>query len=347
MKRLLVATVVLFAIPFSWHLYLIHDVDDRIRELNSDPSRRGTGVDIKVNPITNLITTTITLPPQLANDENPFSALGVSLAQGMLETFGPGILEREINSIARESYDLYAIILPYRVLVRTVRPSLDTLRKWEITHKQEEERKRELEAAQQREMDSYISQYISLENLRVAPGESYGETVKGIFGTLVNKGPKTLNKVRFRVYFLDSGGNEIGEEDYTPVLVTDYPIGDNTPLRPNYRKDFGYDIEKYAPSGWEGSIKVKIVEIEFGDPSTDQLEATSNPKPSPLVDGVFVKVVVDKAYGYQSPDLTLDPVISFEKNTFLVVADKKDEWIKVKTVYGSCWIPASNVKIIK
>ena len=66
-----------------------------------------------------------------------------------------------------------------------------------------------------------------------------------------------------RIYFLDSAGRRIGEKEFSPVLVTDFSIGDNTPLRPGYRKDFGYNLEDYAPSGWSKRVEVEIIDIEF------------------------------------------------------------------------------------
>jgi hypothetical protein len=55
--------------------------------------------------------------------------------------------------------------------------------------------------------------------------------------------------VTVRVYFLDGSGRRIGEKEFSPVLVTEFSFDDNTPLRPGYRKDFGYNVEDDAPSG--------------------------------------------------------------------------------------------------
>jgi hypothetical protein len=84
-----------------------------------------------------------------------------------------------------------------------------------------------------------------------------------VFGTIVNSGPKSLREVTVRIYFLDRIGRRIGEKDVFPVLVTEFSIGDNTPLRPGSRKDFGYNVQDYAPSGWSKRIEAEIVDLEL------------------------------------------------------------------------------------
>ena len=89
--------------------------------------------------------------------------------------------------------------------------------------------------------------------------------VKGVFGTVVNQGDRTLNQVEVTVYFLDQEGNVVGEEDYYPVLVTQYSIGDNKPLKPNYVEDFGYSGGDDAPSTWAGRARAEITDIAFAE----------------------------------------------------------------------------------
>jgi len=87
-----------------------------------------------------------------------------------------------------------------------------------------------------------------------------------VFGTIVNKGNRTLNRVELTVYFLDQNGVVVGEEDFYPVLVTKFSLsGDNKPLKPNYVKDFGYTVEVSAPSTWSKKVKAKITNIEFAE----------------------------------------------------------------------------------
>lgn len=112
------------------------------------------------------------------------------------------------------------------------------------------------------EKQDYIKQ-VELRNFKVGIGEKYGQRKKGVFGTIINQGDRTLNKVKITVYFLDKSGTIIGEKDFYPILVTKYSSGDNKPLKPNYVKDFGYSIEDAAPSLWGGKVKRKISDIEF------------------------------------------------------------------------------------
>jgi hypothetical protein len=91
--------------------------------------------------------------------------------------------------------------------------------------------------------------------------------VPGVDFKIQNNGNRTLNKVTVRVVFYDAGGNAISEEEYTPVLVSEYSIGDNTPLRPHYiwqqESDKFYEA-KNVPSEWaEGKASATVTEIEF------------------------------------------------------------------------------------
>lgn len=86
--------------------------------------------------------------------------------------------------------------------------------------------------------------------------------------SLKNSGDRSLDKVKVIVYFQDKDGNTIFEEDYHPVLVSEYSFGgDNKPLKPGYvkemEKDKYYTLES-ALSDWkEGKAIAKIVDIEF------------------------------------------------------------------------------------
>ncbi len=94
------------------------------------------------------------------------------------------------------------------------------------------------------------------------------EKVPGVEFKLKNKGDRTLKEVEVTVYFKDVNGTVITEEDYHPILVTNYSFtGDNKPLKPNYvwqmeRGKF-YKADS-VPSEWkEGAVSAKITNIEF------------------------------------------------------------------------------------
>ena len=115
------------------------------------------------------------------------------------------------------------------------------------------------------EKQAYIKN-VALKDFKVSEGKKYGfgKAVPGVFGTIVNNGNRALKKVEITVYFLNDKGSVIGEEDFHPVLVSEYSYGgDNKPLKPNYVKDFGYSVEDYAPSSWSKKAKAKITDIEF------------------------------------------------------------------------------------
>ena len=127
------------------------------------------------------------------------------------------------------------------------------------------ETRKEIEALEEKQ--AYIKNVV-LKGFKVSEGTKYGfgEPESGVFGTIVNKGNRSLTKVEITVYFLDENGTVIGEEYFHPVLVTEYSFGnDNKPLKPNYVKDFGYSVEDSAPSSWSRKVRAKITNIEFGE----------------------------------------------------------------------------------
>jgi len=78
---------------------------------------------------------------------------------------------------------------------------------------------------------------------------------------------RTLSKVEVTVYFKNEEGTIIFEEDFNPVLVSEYSFTDNKPLKPNYiwqpGKSQYYTIEE-VPDEWQvGSAIAKITDIEF------------------------------------------------------------------------------------
>ena len=110
--------------------------------------------------------------------------------------------------------------------------------------------------------EEYIRNDLLLENIRIE--EKYEN--RRIKGVVKNNGNKILNEVEIIVYFLDEEGNPMGEENYYPVLVTEYSfLNDNKPLKPNYVKDFEYIIENDAPPEWSGKIEVEIINIDFAE----------------------------------------------------------------------------------
>lgn len=92
--------------------------------------------------------------------------------------------------------------------------------------------------------------------------------VPGVEFKIRNRGDKSLDTVKVVVYFKDAQGTTIAEEDFTPVLVSEYNFsGDNKPLKPGYiwQLEKGkFYTAKSVPSEWkEGAAEAKIVRIKF------------------------------------------------------------------------------------
>lgn len=92
--------------------------------------------------------------------------------------------------------------------------------------------------------------------------------VPGVEFKIRNRGDRSLDTVKVVVYFKDGQGATIAEEDFTPVLVSEYNFsGDNKPLKPGYiwQLEKGkFYTAKSVPSEWkEGSAEAKIVHIKF------------------------------------------------------------------------------------
>lgn len=276
-RRVLLGFVLIIGLLFAWHLYLSFGLSNQVRSLQSASSEAHPELSVSVNPLTNLVSLTIALPPDL-DEDNPFAALGAALGKAMIQAIGPGVIERELNTRAREQYDFYAVLVPYRVRISTEPASAEAVarareeREKAVARMRKEREKRrtdeakakaKAEAERIRAIRAYVSSNLSLERVRVAAGERFGRTVDGVFGTIVNNGAASLRTVTVRVYFLDKAGRRIGEKDFSPVLISKFSIGENTPLHPGYRRDFGYSVEDDAPSGWAKRIEAEIVDIEF------------------------------------------------------------------------------------
>jgi hypothetical protein len=117
---------------------------------------------------------------------------------------------------------------------------------------------------------AYIRQHLRVYDLGARYFDSVLDgRVPGVRFKIKNNGNRTLNRVTVRVVFLDAQGNPIAEEEYNPVLVSQYSIGeDNSPLRPNYIWQQASDrflTASNVPTEWHaGSARATITDIEFG-----------------------------------------------------------------------------------
>jgi hypothetical protein len=127
------------------------------------------------------------------------------------------------------------------------------------------------ESAEKAERTAYIAEHLELYDFEAKQIESVlnGE-MPGVLFKLRNTGDRTLNRVEVTVYFKDAHGTIIAEEDFLPVLVSDYSFsGDNKPLKPGYvwQMERGkFYSAKSVPSEWEeGNAEAKVTDVEFAD----------------------------------------------------------------------------------
>ena len=82
-----------------------------------------------------------------------------------------------------------------------------------------------------------------------------------------NNGDRSLDEVKVTVKFKDVNGTVIHDENYFPVLVSDFTMGEPKPLKAGYiwQMEKGkFYAAKSVPSEWqEGSVETKISDITF------------------------------------------------------------------------------------
>lgn len=85
------------------------------------------------------------------------------------------------------------------------------------------------------------------------------------FGEIKNKGDRSLKRVEVTTYCLDKDDKVVLEKDSSAVLVSEYSFGgrDNTPLKPNYSRQFIGGLLDSAPSDWSGKVRVEVTDLEF------------------------------------------------------------------------------------
>jgi hypothetical protein len=119
------------------------------------------------------------------------------------------------------------------------------------------------ESASKKEKEDYIQQSLQVYDISSQYQSDFvDKNVPAVFGKIKNNGNRPLGKVEVTAYFLDNQGKTIFENSYHAVN-TGALISEDTPLKPNYIKQFGFK-SKGCPSEWsEGKVKVAITDIEF------------------------------------------------------------------------------------
>lgn len=111
---LLTTLVVIFVVAaFGWHVAFTIGIKQEFQKQNAQLKVEDVETEMSIDVFTNLVTVTVTHPAP--NPDSPLEALGWQVAGEIVKATAPGALERKINASAREYYDLYARLVPYKV----------------------------------------------------------------------------------------------------------------------------------------------------------------------------------------------------------------------------------------
>ncbi|MBU2943928.1 hypothetical protein Q4525_07585 [Shimia thalassica] len=119
-----------------------------------------------------------------------------------------------------------------------------------------------------KEKGDYIENHLVLFEIEASRINTYrGKNIPAVRYAIKNAGQETLTEVKVIVYFLDENGKRFFEEDYYPVLVSEYNF-DGKPLKPNYtyrmESNIWMTVETLGDE-WSGEIEIEITDIEFAD----------------------------------------------------------------------------------
>jgi hypothetical protein len=99
------------ALVLVWHAWLTIELRARLSEAHGTELLTSEGASISMNPLTNFVSIEIN---SARTDDGEASSIGEAFGRGVVESFGPGFIERELNAQARKRFDVYAMVLPYR-----------------------------------------------------------------------------------------------------------------------------------------------------------------------------------------------------------------------------------------
>lgn len=129
LSLLTLAVTVFFAAAFGWHLLFAQGVKREIQKESARSKVEDVETAIAINVFTNVITVTVAQPAPASN--SPLEILGRQVTDGLVEAVAPGVLESKVNSRAREYYDLYAMVVPFKVqMVRVTKGRRSKLGLW-------------------------------------------------------------------------------------------------------------------------------------------------------------------------------------------------------------------------
>lgn len=130
-----------------------------------------------------------------------------------------------------------------------------------------EEEKIKKEQQLEKEKSEYMENKVSIFDFKATRIDTYSDkNIPAVKFAIKNIGNRSLDRVKVTVIFYDWDDLPIYEESYLPVLVSEYSVSGDTPLKPNYikREKEGryYTVEELGPE-WSGKATISVTEIEF------------------------------------------------------------------------------------
>ena len=125
------------------------------------------------------------------------------------------------------------------------------------------------EIAESERVQAYLSK-VKVSNFKALRIDTYSKKgVPAVSWKLKNEGDQSLNEVKVVVYFKDSAGKVIFEEDYHPVLVSEYSYTGDKPLKPGYvwemGKDKYYTLDSNLSDWEEGNASIVVTDLAFAE----------------------------------------------------------------------------------
>ena len=102
---------------------------------------------------------------------------------------------------------------------------------------------------------------VELKDVRIGAGTSKGKLGTAIFGVISNNGERTIKIATMNVDFIDDAGELSASHKFFPV--NNYSFSDSTALEPGEAKEFGFPIDEIVPENWGGTIRSRIINLQF------------------------------------------------------------------------------------
>ena len=102
---------------------------------------------------------------------------------------------------------------------------------------------------------------VELKDVRIGAGTSKGKLGTAIFGVISNNGERTIKIATMNVDFIDDAGELSASHKFFPV--NNYSFSDSTALEPGEAKEFGFPIDEIVPENWGGTIRSRLINLQF------------------------------------------------------------------------------------